>query len=406
MRILIVSQYFAPERTASSLRLDPLARGLAAAGHEVEVLAQVPSHPEGVVHPGYGRGWILRRSRDGFSIVHLRTWASTSKRAPHRIGSYASYALAAGVLGSLRRKPDVIFASSPPLPVGLVGATLAARYRVPWVFDVRDLWPEVAVALGEVRRPNVVKLLRRLELYLYRSAAAITVPTEAFRTTIHARVPDAEIELLPNGTTRAWIDAGREPPTKEALGLASGSFLWTYAGNVGLSQDLETAVAAADQLGDGYELLILGHGASRPRLELLAKRLCRARVQFRDAVPPDVAAEFMAASDALLVPLSDNPTLEKTVPVKLYDACAVGRPVILAAAGESRSLAARYGAAEWVPPSDPGALVAALRRVATSEPLRQRLVEGGQRLAVESLREDQVAVLDNLLRSVAGQAGQ
>lgn len=400
MRVIMVSQYFAPERTAAALRLDPLARGLAAAGHDVDVVCQVPSHPEGVVHPDYRNGWVLRRSRDGFGVTHLRTWARPSKGSIDRLASYVTFAGFATLAGSLISRPDVVFASSPPLSVAMPGAALAARFRRPLVLDVRDLWPEVAITLGELSSPRIARLLHAIEARLYAAAAAITVPTEAFRETILGTAPGTDVQLLPNGTTPLWIEAGRKPDSRREHNLPEEGFLWTYAGNVGLSQDLATAIKAAELLGDGFQLLIVGEGASRPALERLASEMPNADVVFRDPVAPAEAARLMAASDALLVPLANNPTLAKTVPVKLYDSCAVGRPVVVAAPGEARRLAQQYGAAICVSPERPDALADALRKIKDSPEIRTRLVEGGRRLALDSLRGDRVVDLEALLRRV------
>ena len=399
MRILVASQYFNPERTAPSLRLGPLVEGLADRGHEVEVICEIPSHPEGLVYPGYRQRRVVHRVSDGLAVHHLRTWTASNK-ARDRAASYLSYAAIATAFGALRERPEVIFASSPPLPVGVVGGALAARFRVPWVLDVRDLWPEVAIALGELPPNRASQALREVEEALYRSAAAITVPTPAYRSTILDTQPDADVELLPNGTTRLWLDVGSETHDKESLGLPADGFLWTYAGNVGLSQNLDNAVAAARKLGSGFRLLILGDGASRPGLQQLASDLDERQVLFRDAVPPAAAARIMAASDALLVSLADNSTLAKTIPVKLYDACAVGSPVVLAAPGESRALAEQFRAAECVAPADPTALADAVRRLRDSAALRRQLVDGGRRLALDNLRSNHVAALESVLAGV------
>lgn len=399
MRVLVVSQYFSPERTAAALRLGPLVEGLARLGHDVDVVCELPSHPEGRVQPGYG-GRPMRRFRPvrGVRVDYVWTWARPSKRTADRLLSYATYAALGAAVGSARRRPDVVIASSPPLSVGAVGLLLARRFRVPFVFDVRDLWPDVALALGELREGAIAERAGALERRLYEAAAAITVPTGAFAEGI-AEITEAEkVHVLSNGTTRDWLAAG-----ERAAGESGGAgvpFSWTYAGNVGLSQRLDVAIRAAGLLGVGFRLVIVGDGASRERLQELARSLPAADVAFVDPVDPVEAAALMARSDALLVPLADDPVLAKTIPVKLYDACAVGRPVIVAAPGEAQELARAYGAGLIIDPYDPTSLAAAVRRLREEPDFAGRLAAAGLRLARASLREDQVPVLESLLQSL------
>jgi glycosyltransferase involved in cell wall biosynthesis len=400
VRVLIVSQYFTPEVTAASARLHPLAAGLAERGHQVEVLCEVPNHPHGVVEPGYEGRLVQRRRVDGFDVTYVWVAAHPSKRTFRRLNSYASFAALAGAVGSLRARPDVILASSPPLSVGAVGAWLSRRFRVPWVLDVRDLWPEVAGALGSIRDGRAIRLARALERALYAGASAVTTTTQPFREHIRNLCGDpAKVRLLPNGTTRAWLEAGDSPPDRERSGLSADRFVWTYSGNVGLSQDIGTALSAAELLGEQFPLLVVGDGASRASLEQAAGRLRSGAVRFTGIVPPEEAARYMRASDALLVPLAPIPALGKSIPVKLYDACAIGRPVIVAAPGEARRIAEEHGIGLSVPPGDPRALGAAVRRLRDEEGLRNRLIAAAGAFAKTHLREDTVVPLEDLLAS-------
>lgn len=403
MRILIVSQYFEPELTAASIRIGAFARGLAAAGHEVDVLCEVPNHPVGVVAAGYSGKLKVDREEDGFRVRHVWVHASPSKRARHRLLSYASFAAMATTAGSAMPRPDVIVASSPPLSVGVVGALLASRFRVPLVFDVRDLWPEVAVALGELPEGPVLRFAERLERWLYRRADAVTTPTRPFRDHIAAVAgPGTSAEVVGNGTDARWIAAGQAEPDRASAGLDASRFSWTYAGNIGLSQDLGTAIAAASELGDGFDLLLLGDGTSKPALEAMAAS-SNGSVRFRDSVPAEQAMQIMRASDALLVSLADRPELGRSVPIKLYDSCAVGRPVVLAAPGEPRRLAGESGAALVVPPEDPGALAAAIRRLRDDPELARSIADAGVDFARANLRELGVAELEALLLGITGE---
>jgi colanic acid biosynthesis glycosyl transferase WcaI len=379
------------------LRLRPLAAGLAARGHEVEVISELPSHPQGIRYPGFARRPLQRRLLDGCRVSYVWASASPSKRPLSRLAAYGTYAASATVAGALARRPDIVFASSPPLSVGLVGELVARRHRVPWVLDVRDLWPQVAAELGSVRPGRALSMAMALERRLYAEAAGVTVASAGFREHVGRYAHPDSVMVLPNGTTRRWLEIGEAPPDRAAARLPDGVFVWTYAGNVGLSQGLDTAIAAARLLGPGYRLLIVGDGASRPRLKDAAAAAEVGSVEFRDPVPVDEAAVLMRASDALLVSLDDGEALGRTVPVKLFDSAAVGRPVIVAAPGEPRRIAETTGAGLPVRPGDPAALAAAVRRVAAEPELRIRLATAGRAFAAENLREAGVERLESFL---------
>jgi glycosyltransferase involved in cell wall biosynthesis len=402
MRVLIASQYFPPEIHGPSARLGAFAGGLAELGHEVEVVCEVPNHPGGIVAPGYGGHFVDRRRLDGYDVNYVWVHATTSKRARARVANYASYLLSATLVGAVRRRPDVVFASSPPLPVGSVGSALALRFRVPWVLDVRDLWPDAAVAVGEMEEGRLYRMAAGIERRLYRSAAAITAATEDFVREIEGRGGAGKVALVRNGTSALFLATGLDEPDRSQLVEADGRFTWTYAGNLGLAQGLETAVEAAGQLGDGFRLILIGEGPRRAELNRMAESLPPGTVEIRDPIPPERVVGLLRASDALLVSLA--PGFDGFVPSKLFDFCAMSRPVVLASAGEAVELAEESEAAVCVPPADARALAGAVRALAKDSRLQERLAAQGREFAVRNSREAGVAELERILTRVVGEA--
>ena len=398
----MLSQYFTPELTAGAARVHAFAARLAVTGHAVHVICEVPNHPRGVVADGYGGRPFDSRSLDGFDVTYVWVPAGPNKTTRSRLAAYGAYAAMAAVRGALSHRPDVVFASSPPLPVGAAARAVAMVHRIPFVLDVRDLWPAAAVAVGELRGRRAIQAASRLERSLYRHAAAITTPSERSRAEIaSAGVELDKVHLLPSGTTKEWLDLGKTRVERAPLGLSDGEFVWTYAGNIGLAQDLATAVRAAAELGAGYRLLVVGDGPLLADVQQLAARVAPERVRFTGLVPRADSGRFMRASDALLVSLASAPGLDYAVPSKLYDCCAIGRPVIVAASGEAGRLARAHGIALTAAPGDAGSLAAVLRRLREDGNLRDELSAAGRQFAEQHLREDHADRLAAILASVS-----
>jgi glycosyltransferase involved in cell wall biosynthesis len=221
---------------------------------------------------------------------------------------------------------------------------------------------------------------------------------------VAARSPSGRrIQVVPNGTTRFWLDAVSLQPDRAALRLPTDRFIWTYAGNVGAAQGLGTAIEAADQLDERFALLIVGDGPLKAELERRAASVRGGSVIFRDQVDPKLAREYLRASDALLVPLKADRILEAFVPSKLFDFCAVGRPVVVAAAGEPARLVAQQQAALTVPPDDAVELASKVRSLASNPALGSRIASNGRELAAQHLREAHVERLAALVESLSRQ---
>jgi colanic acid biosynthesis glycosyl transferase WcaI len=400
MRVLILSQHFVPEVTAGRFRVEAFAEALVGRGHYVQVICPVPNHPRGVIEEGFRGRLLLRRRVGGSHVTYVRVVTAREKTFWKRIGYYASYATFASAAGAAMRHPAVILASSPPLPVAAAGAVLAARHRAPLLLDVRDLWPESAVTLGELGEGTVLRAAERLERLVYARANRIVTTNDAFRRWIEERAPrSAQVDVVANGTSRGWLHVGESEVARSSVGLPDGRFVWAYAGNIGLAHGLEFTVDAARLLGERYLLLVIGEGPRRFALERRAAQAPASTVDIRGLMPAPKAALHLRAADAVLV----CERQEMTVSAKLYDACAVGRPVIAACRGELRRLVEREGIALAVPHGDPEALADALRRLRSDPQLRTRLSDRARAFARLHLRERQADQLAELLESVAAE---
>lgn len=398
MRVLILSQHYPPEVTAGRFRVEAFADALVAAGHGVDVICPVPNHPQGVVPPEFrGRLSYLERS-PGRTVRRVAILTSAEKSVRARLATYGSFFAAGVAAGSLMPRPDVVLASSPPLTVGAAGLAVAARHRRPLAFDVRDLWPESAAALGELTNPRALRAAEELERLIYRRSELIVTANDAFSAHVRARAPGSvEVATISNGTTSQWMRAGEQEVSRSELGLPEDRFVLAYAGNLGLAQSVGVAIEAVGLLGDGFHLELIGEGPRRGELRELAAANPKASIAFRDLVEPAEAARILRGADALLIAERQD----KTVSAKLYDYAAVGRPIVAVARGELQRIVERERVAMPVPLGDAQGLARGLRRLRDDDELRARLAARGREFAKDHLRERQAQRLCEMLEAIA-----
>ena len=398
MRVLLLTQHYAPEVTAGRFRVEAFVEALARGGHEIDVICPVPNHPSGVVEADFRGRRLVRRRVGGARVAYL--WVATSPRKTPRTrlvyyGSYAGLATAAGIL---RSRPDLVVASSPPLSVAAVGALVSMRHRVPLLLDIRDLWPYTPIAVGELSPGRVTDMLERMERWVYARASAVVTANDAFAGYIADRAPAGkQIVAIPNGTTQAWLDAGSRAVDRDSVGLPPDRFVWAYAGNIGLAHGVDHAVEAQRLLGDDHLLLVIGEGPRRAEVVRAAGTLA-GQVDVRPLMSPAEAGHHLRAADAVLV----SERQELVVSAKLYDACAIGRPIVAACTGELRRLIEAEGLGLAVPHGDAKALAEAIREVRANPELGERLVASARAFAGRHLREVQAERFASLAESLAG----
>jgi len=264
--------------------------------------------------------------------------------------------MAMAVLATFRLKGryDIVLATSPPLFVGLSGWVASHLKRARFVFDVRDLWPEVAVKMGELNNPNTIRMAEAIELFLYRKSDLITVVTSSFRDTIEKMgVRSQKIRVISNGTdTQIFFSNDSVEILRIKFNLPSG-FIVSFIGNLGLAQGLDHIIETAWMFHSEGNLdvffLFVGDGPRKSDLMSKAVDKGLSNVIFRERVELPVASEYMNASDALLVPLADDPIYHKFIPSKLFDSMAAAKPVLLSVDGESHRILVDSDSGIWYP---------------------------------------------------------
>ncbi len=414
MRILYLSQYFPPEAGATQTRAYEMTRNLVRLGQAVTVIAEVPNHPAGVIHPEYRQTLFERSSLEGVEVI--RVWVKTSpvKNYRNRMLFYLTFMINAALAGLFlaRGRYDLIYATSPPLFVGGTALALSAARRIPMVFEVRDLWPESAVALGEIANPRAVALATRLEEACYRKARRIVVVSKGIRDRLLERgLPAEKVEIIPNG---ANVDLFRFLPEQRAqirqqLGL-DNKFVAVYAGIHGVAQGLETLVETARILhmeenlrGEDIHLLLIGDGPRKAEVAALAEMYRLPNLTLLSEKPRSEIPGYLSAADVALIPLRNIDLFRGALPSKMFDAWACQLPVLLSVDGEARAILEEAQGGWFVPPEDPGKMAEAIIQMKNLSPLEcQQMGKNGRAYTIrfysrQALAEKLLALLTGIV---------
>ena len=387
MKLVVVCPHFAPDVAPTGEVITKIVEELAARGHRIDVITSLPWYEHHMVEPEFRGRAVRTETMSWGKVTRVHPFPTDKRDIPRRALAFGGFsALVAGV-GIVGGHVDGVLAMSPPLTLGITGWSIAVARRAPLVFNIQDVFPDVAIELGVLNGERVIAAARWLERVSYQRADAVTVLSEDLRENVAAKLPPRDagkVRVIPNFVDTTLITPQpRENSYRRELGL-EGKTVVMYAGNIGMSQSLELMLAAATALAHDPEIafVINGGGAARPGLEVAARGL--PNVQFVDLQPRSRLPEVLAAADIHVVPLKRG-LGRSSVPSKTYSILAAGRPVLASVdrGTEVERIVERAGAGVAVPPDDPEAFTKALSRlVAAPDELAQmgasgrRFVEG------------------------------
>jgi glycosyltransferase involved in cell wall biosynthesis len=402
VKILYVSQYFPPEMGAPAARAAELAHHWAEAGHEVSILTGFPNHPTGVV-PAEWRPRLRRLTYhekiDGVNVSRTWLWPLPNRKAHERMRNYASFFISAALRGLTLPRPDVIIGTSPQLLVALAGWWLGFARGVPFVFEVRDLWPESLTAVGVGNENSLLHHgLAAIARFLYERSDRIVVVTSAFKNHLieRWRVPAEKISIVENGVETDLFAPQQQAANgalRKTLG-AEGRFLVCYAGTLGMAHGLETLLDAAARLrreDPNVMFLLIGEGAEKERIKALAQSQGLDNVRFLDQQPRETIPAFISASDVCLVLLKKTDVFKTVIPTKLLEFMSCARPVIVGVDGQARQIVEEAGAGIVIEPENADALAQAIQKLAANPALGVDLGNRGREYIVRNLSRRETA---------------
>ena len=402
MHVLFLTDNFPPEVNAPASRTFEHCREWVKAGHKVTVITCAPNFPKGKVFDGYRNRLWQRETMEGIEVVRVWSYITANEGFVRRILDYQSYMVAAIVASLFIRKVDVIVGTSPQFFTACA-AYVASRLKFrPYVFELRDLWPETIKAVGAMKNARAIAWLEKLELFLYRKAAKVISVTKSFKRNLISRgIDGSKIEIVTNGVDISqFTPRPKDAALTKELGL-EGKFVAGYIGTHGLCHGLETLVTAAERLrGTGIVFLFLGDGARKQFLRDMAAEKQLDNVVFIDSVKKAEVPRYWSILDVSVIHLQKAELFTTVIPSKLFESMGMGLPVLHGVEGESADIVRDEHAGIPFEPENVDELVAALRRLkenpAELDQFRASCLKGAQNYDRTNLALKMMRILEGV----------
>ena len=384
MNLLILCPHYAPDVAPTGEVMTSIAEALADRGHRIHIVTSLPWYRLHDVEPEWkGRAWRTEPTEWGW-ITRLHPFPTDKANIAARAAGFVGFTGTATVAAlASRGGADAVMVMSPPLPLGVSGWLAAKFKRVPWVFNIQDVFPDVAVELGAITNPRVIAVASWLERFLYRRSDAVTVLSEDLRdnvaTKLGVRRPE-RVRVIPNFVdTERIVPSDGETDYRRQYDL-DGRTVVMYAGNVGMSQSLDLVVEAARRFADRQDVVFVINGGGSAQPALMADAAGLDNLRFVEMQPRERLPEVLASGDVHVIPLRRG-LARSSVPSKLYSILAAGRPVVASVdpGTEVATTVEDAGAGITVGPEDADAFCAALSELLDDPDGRSAMGASGRR---------------------------
>jgi glycosyltransferase involved in cell wall biosynthesis len=413
MKILFLTENFAPETNAAANRVYERAKFWAAWRHEVTVITSAPNFPKGKLHDGYKNSWYQSETIDGIKVVRVKTFINPNAGVLLRMLDFLSFMVTGFFASLFQARPDVVVATSPQFFAAVAGWLAGLCRRRPFVLELGDIWPASIVAVGAMEQSFLIRMLERLELFLYRHSAAVVALTPRFKENLVNRGIDSnKISIVINGVdTSRFHNIPRDETLAKKWGLRD-RFVIGYVGTHGMAHGLTNVLDAAVSLqaNERVKFLFVGDGAERDDLIKRAKDLKLGNVKFIATQPREKIPSIWSICDVALVHLRNSTVFSEVIPSKLFEAMAMGLPILLVAPkGVASDIVLSMRAGLWVPAEQPESLAKIVAALANKEWLLARIGRNGAAASGQFSRrrqaEDMLQILEIAAAGWGSRAG-
>jgi len=379
MHILFLTDNFPPEGNAPATRTYEHAREWVKQGYKVTIITTAPNFPEGKVFPGYKNSWFTKEFIDGIEVRRVKTYITANEGFVKRILDYMSFMVSGFFAGLFVKKPTVIVGTSPQFFTAVSAWALSAVRFKPFVFELRDIWPASITAVGAMEPSFAIRMLEKLEMFLYKRADKIVAVTNTFKSELVARgITGDKIDVVLNG-----VDLSKYKPTTKDSALSdqynlTNKFVVGYVGTHGLAHSLETIVSAAELLRENKEIVFLfaGGGAGADLVKKLVEDKQLTNVKVLGRQDKSLMPKIWSLCDVSLVHLKDVPLFKSVIPSKIFESMGMGLPIIIGVPdGEATEIVKQTASGLVVEPEKAEQMVDAILKLHNNKELYEKLAE-------------------------------
>jgi glycosyltransferase involved in cell wall biosynthesis len=409
VNILYVTQYFPPDKGAAQIRAWEMAQNLSRLGHKITIVTEFPNHPLGVVPQKYRIKLFVREKYRGIEVIRTYVKTSPKKNFFNRIMFYFSFMISSIIAATkLKGKYDLVYATSSPLFVGLSGYIISRIKGIRFIFEIRDIWPDAAVVLGELKNKLSIRAARFVERFCYSKCDRVIVVTEGYRQNLlEKQVDPKKIHIIFNGANVDTFKPNRFGESLKRKYGYEGTFVALYAGNFGLIHGMNHLVEAARLLSskDSIRFLFVGEGPMKAQITSLCAKYQLKNLEILKDVPTEQIVDYFSMADVCLVSTKKSKLTNAILPVKMFDAWACGKPIILSVDGEAREHLEKAKAGLWVEPENPHQITQAIKYLYDNPELCKRFGSNGRKYVERNFsRKVQAERLERILLEVLSES--
>jgi glycosyltransferase involved in cell wall biosynthesis len=404
LKILLLTEYYPPEIGAGSIRAHEFARRWSDKA-DITVLTALPNYPTGIIPEEYKGRFFVKEEKENYTLLRTFIIPASNTGFTKRLLSYVSFMFSSVIQGIFFiGKQDIIIASSPPLFIGISTYMLSKFKRIPFIFELRDLWPDILIEMGHLNNKLIINIFKKIEFFLYRKALHIVTVSPRVKEIINNRgISVSKISVITNGVNLKFFNPGIDIKGRMDHNF-NDKFIVSYIGTLAYQYGLDTILETARLMIERLDILFLfvGEGPQKNELNQRVKNKNLTNVMLKDAVPLDEVRNYYSQSDVVLVPLRNLPLLESTIPVKLLESMAMEIPVIINANGVSRDIMEAGKAGLYAEPDNPQVLMKKILYLYDSPEIRKEMGRKGRQHIVkkydrEKLSQEYLGLIHSLL---------
>ncbi|RKD76302.1 glycosyltransferase involved in cell wall biosynthesis [Sinobaca qinghaiensis] len=395
MRIVVICHYFPPEIGAPPARIYEMAKHWVELGNEVHVVTCFPNHPTGIIPKEYRGKKYSHEEMNGIHVHRNYVYATPNRGFIKKTLGHISF-MFSSVLFSMKKikKPDVIITSSPTFFSIISGYWYSIRKKVPFVLEIRDLWPAAMIELGVMKKGVITNILEKMELFFYHKSKKLIMVTKAFKENVVNRGVDGDkVHVITNGVNQELFYPKKKDDTLIQEHELKDKFIISYAGAHGISQNLSVILDVAKELKDQKDIqfLFIGEGAEKEKLEEMVIEQNISNVKFIGSQPKESMSSFYSSSDLCLIPLRNIELFKAFIPSKMFEIMACGVPIVASLEGEAADILNESKAAIVVQPDNAEEIKHAILKLKNDKYLYKSMEENGPNFVEQNYTRKKLA---------------